>query len=184
MSEPEPTTVNDLAHQIIEERGGAFSAVEQRIAYALAVALRNPSSIDPQTVARLSDLLPARFVPPEQRPAIPEVVWTDGFAVQLERAIDASPDDAAASALRVAKARIEQLENENAALRVSMQSLRRVAERGFVPEGMVDTRDRNDRTGDSPSAFGGHAARDERHSLTVSQPLERRYPLGFLHPVS
>jgi hypothetical protein len=53
-------TVEDLRREIIKERGGeaAFSVVQLRLTYAVALQLANPREIDPGILSRLLDQLP------------------------------------------------------------------------------------------------------------------------------
>jgi hypothetical protein len=192
MTYHEPRTVADFVGALIAERGGraCFSTVQVRICHTVALALRDPQKVDPATVSRLIDLLPPRPIPPEQRAPIPELVFCDHYSLQLERVIDACPDDdPARAALVEAQARVVALENENTALHHSVQALRDRVERDHVPEG-VDTRQRKNRMGDSPNGNATHAnvvpihpIHGSPHSLTVERPLEQRYPLKHLDPV-
>jgi hypothetical protein len=203
MSEPEPTTVAELAEQIIAERGGPqrFSAVQKRLCGTIALALRDPSKVDPTTVTRLLEMLPPRIVPPEAQghPNRLEVCFVGDYDMQLQAAIDASADDCARVALQHALHRIVALEAERDGLKQAVADLRSILERAHIQsprEGagfasgrswLSDSGERENGISDSPTGNAGHGnvvrLRDERHSLRIDTPLDQRYPRG-LEPVS
>jgi hypothetical protein len=132
----EPRTTEEFVDALIAERGGRdrFSAVQVRIAHAVATALRDPAEIDPGIVSRLLDLLPPRaFVPDPVKP-VGHIVFTDGFSHELGRAIDAckADDDVGRLALTMAEARIRELEAEAKAKDTTIADLRRDLEQAHA----------------------------------------------------
>jgi hypothetical protein len=179
-------TAQELFLDIIRSRGGAarFTPEQVRLAHALtSVLARKPVDIDPLLAARLADMLPRPLPPPPGETWVPEIVFHDGYAMQLQRAIDASPDDVARTALMEAQHRIVALEAERDGLLAAVEDL----QRGQAAGGMSDAPDENKRAGELGGGNGGHSnvvpLRDERHSLAVSKSLDQRYPSG-LDPVS
>jgi hypothetical protein len=185
VSEPEPTTVADLVGQIIAERGGRdrFSAVQARIAHALAGALRDPSNIDAQLVAKLSDLLPAPRLPVEKM-IIPSITFVDGEMRVLERALGrAKSKDRAHVALAHAKDRLGKLKSENERLRRQLDdSQRRWEASGVVFEsaGVFDARQHTKRIQSHANGNAGHVDNVDNSTrntgYAVSRSLEERYP--------
>jgi hypothetical protein len=200
-----PITVNEFADLLIAERGGRdrFSAVQIRVAAAVAVALRDPSQIDPAMVSKLIDLLPARIAPPEARVSN-EVIFVDGFSYELKRAINACKpdDDVGRVALTMAHDRIAELEGENEGLRKvkddCMRELsdmrRRLSDLTSGPALVSPPFDPPTpawHSGLPASEYTPHPQRalprpnDERHSLAVTGTLGERYPsLRYDPPVS
>jgi hypothetical protein len=113
----EPRTTDEFIDALIAERGGrsAFSNVQVRIAHAVAVALRDPATIEPGVVSRLLDLLPPRMFVPDKQVPVGKLLFVDHFSFELERAINACKpdDDVGRVALAMAEARIGELEGEN-----------------------------------------------------------------------
>jgi hypothetical protein len=192
----EPRTTEAFVDALIAERGGRdrFSAVQVRIAHAVATALRDPAEIDPGAVSRLIDLLPPRVFTPDPAVPIATIVFVDGFSHELERAINACKpdDDVGRMALQMANDRIAELEGENKTLRAAVDDYKRENEARVSPlrsvppiEGTV-TLDRGEYTPCPMTPSKTYAPRQisDAHSLAVNVPLEQRYPLAHLDPVT
>src|SRR5262249_37799991 len=107
---------------------------------------------------------------------------------ELKRAIDACKpdDDVGRMALQMAEARIAELKGENDALRKAVEDYQRENAQRVSPlrspevprDGVVTL---------PPTEYTPHPlprAIDWRDAVTVGLPLEQRYPLSHLDPVS
>jgi hypothetical protein len=186
-------TAQELFEDIIRSRGGVarFTPEQVRIAHALtSVLARKPSDIDPLLAARLAEMLPRPLPAAKEAVWVPEIEFHDGYSVQLQRAIDGSPDDVARTALTEAQHRIVSLESENEGLRTSLAQLRgaEVKEAIHSGTGHWDASQPDKRVSESRAiASEGNVVRMPIHgskdSLTVNGGLLDRYPnLAFDEP--
>jgi hypothetical protein len=186
----EPRTVADFVEALIAERGGraCFSAVQVRICHTVALALRDPSKVDPSVVSRLIDLLPPRVVPPEAQPQVEPVVFLDAFDCKLEALLQAyAPDLLRDTVMTELATRVADLENENTALHLCVTQLRNDLAHARV-EAVSDTFSPDSRTSGHGNGSGRHASgnvvrlsrvRDETHSLAMNSTIDDRYPRGL-----